>query len=187
MDGLGILDPNQVGYMLDLLVQMQSYGLRNNTVEDAFFKFSIEKELPKSMVRLVASDEELMSPKDKIFAMPNLIDESDGPYVDFIDHIISVRVKMLNANLDFQQPLEIEELEESIRSEQQTNYASGKSCHAFDEIMSILDYVPEGYSLDADLNEQDLGEEDNLPDFGGADIEDDDAEVKIGNDQSWDE
>jgi hypothetical protein len=186
-DGLGILDPNQVGYMVDLLVQMQSYGLRSNAIEDAFFKFSIEKELPKSMVRLIASDEEVMSSKDKIFAMPNLIDENDGPYIDFIDHIISVRVKMLNANLDFQRPLEIEELEESIRDEQQANYTNGKGCHPFDEIFSILDYVPTGYSLDADLDEQDLNEEEDLPDFGNADIEDEDAEAKISNEQSWDE
>jgi hypothetical protein len=186
VDGLGILDPNQIEYMVDLLAQVQSYGLRNDVVENAFFKFSIEKELPKNMVRLVASDEELMFTKDKIFAMPHTLDEGDGPYVDFIDHIISVRVKMLNANLDFQQPLEIEEVEEAIRDERQANYVEGKNCHAFDEIMSILDYVPVGYTLEGDSNRQDLDDELDLPEFDDG-AEGDDLGARIGDDQRWDE
>jgi hypothetical protein len=186
VDGLGMLDPNQVEYMVDLLAQVQAYGLRNDIVENAFFKFSIEKELPKGLVRLVASDEELMSTKDKIFAMPHTLDEGDGPYIDFIDHIIFVRVKMLNANLDFQQPLEIEEMEEVIRDERQANYVEGKNCHAFDEIMSILDYVPVGYTLDADSSGQDPDDELDLPEFNDA-AEMDDLGARIGDDQHWDE
>ncbi|MDR1255948.1 MAG: hypothetical protein LBJ94_03450 [Puniceicoccales bacterium] len=176
-EGLGILDPNQVEYMVDLLVQMQAYGLRNDVVEDAFFKFSIEKELPKSMIRLVASSEELMFSKEKIFAMPNAIDDNEGPYVDFIDHIIAIRVKMLNANLNFKQPFEIEELEEAIRDEQQADYVSGKGHHVFEEIVSILDYVPLGYSLDDDATEQDLEAEVDLPDFED-ELESEDSRVK---------
>jgi hypothetical protein len=182
VDGLGILDPNQVEYAVDLLVQMRAHGLRNDIVENAFFKFSIGKELPKNMVRLVASDEELMSTKDKIFAMPHTIDGSDGPYADFIDHIISARVKMLNANLDFQRPLEVEELEEAIRDEQQANHVSGKSSHVFDEIVSILDYVPEGYTLGDVSIGQDLDDDLDLPEFDDS-VEGDD----LGDDQQWDE
>ncbi|MDR0679708.1 MAG: hypothetical protein LBF42_01575 [Puniceicoccales bacterium] len=186
VDGLGILDPNQVEYMVDLLIQLQDYGLRSDVVEKAFFKFSIEKELPKNMVRLISSDEELMSTKDKVFAMPNSIDESEGPYVDFIDHIIWARVKMLNANLDFKQPLEIEELEEVIRDEQQEKYAGGKGRHAFDEIMSILDYVPMGYSLDSDEDDQDRDDDVDLPDFDDT-LDSDNGALKLVNDQDWDE
>jgi hypothetical protein len=47
--------------MVDCFVQMQACGLRNNSVEDAISKFSIETALPKSMIRLVAGNEELMS------------------------------------------------------------------------------------------------------------------------------
>lgn len=160
-DGLGILDPNQVEHIVDLLVQMKMYGLRTDIVESAFLKFSIEKELPKNMVRLVISDDELMSTKEKLFALPNIIDESDGPYIDFLDHIIAVRVKMLNANLDFQEPLKIEEIEDSIRDERQKGYISGQNIHVFDEIVSILDYVPLGYALD---DEEKISNEDlNLP------------------------
>jgi hypothetical protein len=182
VDGLGILDPNQVEYAADLLAQMQAHGLRDDIVENAFFKFSIEKELPRNMVRLVASNEELMSTKDKIFAMPHTIDGNDGPYADFIDHIILARVKMLNANLDFQQPLGVEEVEEAIRDEQQANYVNGKVCHVFDEIVSILDYVPEGYVLGDDSNSQDLDDDLDLCEFDDG-VEGDDLDT----DQQWDE
>lgn len=173
-DGIGILDPKQVERMVDLLVQMKPYGLREDIVEAAFLKYSIDKELPKNMVRLASCREDLLNAKDKIFAMPNIVDDIDGPYMDFLDHIISTRVKMLNANLDFQQPMEPDEIEEAIRDEQQSGYVSGKTVHAFEEIISILDYLPAGYSLDPEDEEQnkedsefsaiddDLGEEDDV-------------------------
>ncbi|MDR2721166.1 MAG: hypothetical protein LBB15_02665 [Puniceicoccales bacterium] len=186
VDGLGILDPNQIECMVDLLAQLQAYGIRNDIVENAFFKFSIEKDLPKNTVKLVASDEELMSAKDKIFAMPNVVDEGDGPYIDFLDHITSIRVKILNANLDFQRPLEVEELEEAVRDERQAKYVEGKSCHAFDEIISILDYVPAGYTLDDDSSSQELDNELDLPEFDDC-VEGDDLGAKIGDNRHWDE
>lgn len=37
-DGFGILDPNQVEYMVDLLIQIKTYGLQEDIVENAFFK-----------------------------------------------------------------------------------------------------------------------------------------------------
>jgi hypothetical protein len=179
-DGMGILDPNQVEHIVDLFVQMQAYGLRYEIVESAFLTFSIEKEMSKGMVKLVATEEEVMSSREKLFAMPNMVDDRDGPYVDFIDHIISVRVKMLNVNLDFKQPLSIEELEENIRDEQQREYMDGKKIHAFDEIVAILDYVPAGYVLDDDPDEQNLNEESDLPDFDGSDVEDLDVDMETG-------
>ncbi|MDE6432290.1 MAG: hypothetical protein K2L13_02740 [Opitutales bacterium] len=183
VDGLGILDPNQVEHMVDLLIQMKPYGLREDIVENAFIAYSIEKELPKNMVRLVVCNEELLSTKDKVFALPNAIDESDGPYVDFLDHIISVRVKMLNANLDFHQPMEVEEIEEAIRDEQRNGYISGKSVHSFDEIMSILDYVPTGYSLDLEDQEEDKDE----IDFSDVDDGLGEDESSVVNGESWEE
>ncbi len=183
-DGLGILDPNQVEHMVDLLIQMRPYGLREDIVEGAFLKYTIEKELPKNMVRLISSNEGLMDMKEKIFALPNVIDESDGPYVDFLDHIISVRVKMLNASFDFRQQMSSEEIEEAIRDERQNGYISGKVMHAFDEIVSILDYVPLGYSLDVE-DEEDEGKEDiDFPDF------DDDLDLDVDpniSEETWEE
>jgi hypothetical protein len=171
-DGLGLLDPNQVEHMVDLFVQMQTYGLRYDIVENAFIKFSVEKEMPKSMVRLVATEEELMAAKDKIFAMPNAMDDGDGPYSDFIDHIMAVRVRMLNANLNFKQPLSVDELEENIRDEQQKEYVGGKGVHAFNEIVAILDYVPVGYDLDGDSGERGLVDDDDLSVLDGGVAED---------------
>lgn len=183
-DGIGILDPNQVEHMVDSLIQMKPYGLRDELVEGAFLKYSIDKELPKNLVRLTANDEELMATKEKIFALPNVVDESDGPYLDFLEHIISVRVKMLNANIEFQQPMELDEIEEAIRDEQQSGYMSGKTVHAFDEIISILDYVPAGYSLDTDDEEKDEDEVE-FPDIG-EDLGEDDAAMNLTNEQ-WEE
>lgn len=184
-DGLGILDPNQVEHMVDLLIQMKPYGLRDDIIESAFLKYSIDKELPKNMVRLVSSSEDLMMTKEKIFALPNIIDESDGPYVDFLDHIIAVRVKMLNANLDFQRAMGPEEIEEAIREEQQSEFVSGKSMHVFNEIVSILDYVPLGYSLESDDECEETEDDIDLSDFN--DETKDDPSVENIEEENWEE
>lgn len=53
-----------------------------------FLKYLIDKELPKNTVRLTFYNEELMSTKKKIFALSNVVDESDGIYIDFLNYII---------------------------------------------------------------------------------------------------
>lgn len=161
VDNLSILDPKQVDYMLDLLRQMNQYGFKKEILENAFFKFDIDKQLPgENMIRLIRVTEDLSSCSRPLFALPNVIDDTDGPYAEFIDHIIALRVKLLNNMLTFKQPMTSEELEDAMRDEQHKKFIEGSSVHLFDEIMFILDYVPVGYSLDDDEPKEESDDED---------------------------
>jgi exopolyphosphatase/pppGpp-phosphohydrolase len=60
---------------------------------------------------------------------------------------------MLNASLDVAQKLTIDELEEDIREAQNKDYMEGRSTHFFAEITAILEYLPAGFELDSDENE----------------------------------
>ena len=57
---------------------------------------------------------------------------------------------MLNASLDVAQKISVDELEESIREEQNKEYMEGRNTHYFSEIKAILEYIPEGFELDSE-------------------------------------
>ena len=150
IDGLGIIDPKQFQYIIDLIEPLYDYGFLNEILDKAFYSFIIEKINPDKSVELKRTVESTLDCEDQFFALPDVIDEEKGPYADFLDHITKLRVKMLNASLEFSQKLTIEELEEDIREEQNKDYMEGRSTHFFSEITSILEYLPEGYELDND-------------------------------------
>ena len=150
IDGLGIIDPKQFQYIIDLIEPLYDYGFLNEILDKAFYSFVIEKINPDKSVELKRTVESTLDCEDQFFALPDVIDEEKGPYADFLDHITKLRVKMLNASLEFSQKLTIEELEEDIREEQNKDYMEGRSTHFFSEITSILEYLPEGYELDND-------------------------------------
>jgi hypothetical protein len=180
---LGILDPKQVEHMTDLLSQLKQYGLDDEIVSNAFIPYVIDKEMPKEMFRLRETKDNILSPREHIFCLPNSSGEQEGMFAEFIDHIMTLRIKLLNASFDFKQPLNLEEVKDILHAEQQERYIAGIKTHAFDEIMAILDYVPAGYSLDADIEYEDDEEEDlDLSEF------DDDTEesLKIDGDNPTD-
>ncbi|MDR2737347.1 MAG: hypothetical protein LBB18_00180 [Puniceicoccales bacterium] len=151
---MGILDPKQVEHMVDLLSQLRKYGLNDEIVNGAFITYTIDREMPKEMLRLCESKGSAMASHDPIFCLPNTIGDGDGPFSEFIDHIMALRVKLLNFSFDFKRPLNAEEIEDILHADQQERYIAGVKTHAFDEIMSILDYVPAGYNLDEDIDDE---------------------------------
>ena len=48
------------------------------------------------MIKLVRVRDSLLKAEDMLFALPDVLDEEKGPYADFLNHISSVRVSMLN-------------------------------------------------------------------------------------------
>ncbi|MDP0501085.1 MAG: hypothetical protein Q7P63_13405 [Verrucomicrobiota bacterium JB022] len=187
VDGLGILDPRQMAYILEQCEALREYGFDADVIEDAFFSFSIQNEEGEDgRVRLQRTRESLLEDDEAtLFALPDIVDEEKGPYADFIDQITRHRVKMLNDLIDFDQNLTVDELEEEIRERQNQEYLEGRAVHPFSEITAILDYVPEGYELEDDEGGK-RGEEediDDIPDF------EDDEEEKIEEDETmrWDE
>lgn len=188
VDGLGIIDPRQIAHVIDLLEPLQEYNLDPQIFENAFFGFAIDKELKDSRVRLVRTRGSFLEADEPVFALPDVIDEEKGPYADFIDHVTRLRVRMLNDLIDFSQSLTVEELEEEIREQQNSDLLEGRATHFFQEITSILEYVPEGYELEVDEETKAPAEEDAVEeDFGDIDEGDDDESIEEDDTMRWED
>jgi hypothetical protein len=150
VDGLGVIDPRQISYILEQCDALREYGFDPDIVDEAFTTLKIQKEEKEENVRLARTAESLLEDDNTHFALPDVIDEEKGPYADFLDAITRFRVKMLNDLIEFDQNLTVDELEEEIRERQNQEYMEGKAVHPFVEVVSILEYVPVGYELDDD-------------------------------------
>ena len=90
---------------------------------------------------------------------------------------------MLNDTFHFEKDVAIDDLEEEIRENYSNDYMEGRAIHVFHEIMDILEYVPEGYSLEDDDDDDDdksdeeetYDEIEDLPDEDDEDLEEDDT------------
>jgi hypothetical protein len=185
VDGLSIIDPRQVDHIIELIDPLREYGFDSDLFERAFIPFRIAKDLGKGKVRLARTKQPLLESEEKLFALPDVIDEENGPYADFLDHITRLRVKLLNELLDLEEKLTVDEVEDQIREAQNNDFIEGKAVHLFTEITSILDFMPAGHGEDDEDADKggDDDEEDDLPEV------EDDEEEKLKGDASlkWDE
>ena len=182
VDGLGIVDPKQMSYILEQCDALREYGFDADVVDQAFISFKIDAEAKKEQVRLVHTMESLLEDDNFHFGLPDSIDEEKGPYADFLDQITRFRVKMLNDLIEFDQNLTVDELEDEIRERQNQEYMEGNAVHPFNEVVSILEYVPEGYEVDDDEpikhEEDDI---DDIPEF------DEDEKIEEDETMRWDD
>lgn len=185
LDGLGIIDPRQVEYLIDLFEPLQEYGFESDFFENAFFGFSIEAELKDNQIRLQRSKNSILDTTQKLFALPDFIDEEKGPYSDFIEHITKLRVKMLNDLIDFARKFTVDELEEEIREQQNNDLMEGRASHVFSEVCSILEFVPAGYELEIEGEEEPAsGEAEDFPDI---DEQESDEDIVKDETMQWEE
>src|SRR3954469_10644617 len=186
VDGLSIIDPRQLSHLVDLVDPLRDYGFDQDLMERAFILFRIEKDLGNGKVRLKRTKESLFESEEKLFALPDILDEENGPYADLLDHLTRCRVKMLNDLFNFESKLSVDEVEDEIREDQNSNFIQGKAVHTFEELTSILDYMPTGYDADEEAPAkgiEDEGDDEDLPEI------DEEEEEKLKNDESlkWDE
>ncbi len=185
VDGLGIIDPRQMGYIIEQCDALREYGFDPDIFERAFFPFSIDREEKNGNIRLIRSKESIVEDPTPLFALPDVMDEEKGPYADFLDEITKARVRMLNDLIEFDQNLTVDELEEEIRERQNQEFMEGKAVHFFTEIISILEYTPEGFELEEDDRPKGEDEDiDDLPDFDDADT---DEKIEEDETMKWDE
>ncbi|MEM9159172.1 MAG: hypothetical protein AAGB46_08995 [Verrucomicrobiota bacterium] len=186
VDGLSIVDPRQISHIIDLTEPLREYNFDQDLLDAAFIPFRIEKDLGDGIIRLVRSKESFFDSEDPLFGLPDIVDEENGPYADFLNHITKIRVNLLNDMIDFEQQLTIDEVEEQIREEENNSFIEGRAMHLFNEVTSILDYVPAGWELDSDDSSSDDEGEDieDLPD-----IDDEEEAKKISESENlqWDE
>jgi hypothetical protein len=146
-DYAGIIDPRQFEYLIELTLPLFDYGLRNEFLDGAFLKFRIQAELPDNRVKLEFTSTKTNASDELLFLLPNNAADNEGPYTEFIDHLIRLRVKLLNDSIDLKVPINTEEIEETLRERYQERYIEGNNVHVFDEIVDILEYTPEGYDI----------------------------------------
>jgi len=183
VDGLSIVDPRQVDHLIELVEPLRDYGFDQDVFESAFIPFRIDKEEGKGKVRLKRVKDSLFDSDDRLFALADTLDEENGPYADLLDHLTRCRVKMLNDLIEFESKLTVDEVEDELREAQNADFIEGNAVHTFNELNSILDYVPEGYETDEEHEDKDPDDDDeDIPDL------DDEEEEKLKNDQSlkWD-
>lgn len=185
VDGLSIIDPRQIDHIVELCEPLREYGFDLDGIDTAFIAFRIDKDLGNGRVRLHRVRASFLESEDKLFALPDVVDEENGPYADFLDQITRARVKMLNDLFDFEQKLTVDEVEDQLREEQNSRFMEGKATHMFDEVVAILDFVPEGWETDDDAPAK--AEAEDEAEF--PDVEDDEEEEKLKGDSSlrWDE
>lgn len=187
IDGLGIIDPRQFQYILDLLEPLGDYGLQNELVEEAFYPFTIDEVEKDKSVVLKRIQDSILENEEQLFALPNVMDEEKGPYADLIDHITKLRVKLLNDLIDFSQSFTIEELEEEIRETQNSDFMEGRASHFFREMTAILEYVPEGFELDDEESSGPKSEDEELEEEL-SDVEADTSEtIEADDTMKWEE
>ena len=185
VDGLTVIDPRQLDHIVELLDQLRDYGFDPEVFERAFLAFRIEKDLGGGRIRLVRTRELLLESEEKLFALPDVLDEENGPYADFLDHATRCRVKLLNDAFDFEQKLTVDEVEDQIREEQNNRFIEGKAVHVFDELNAILDYVPEGWDVEEGGEAKTAIEDsDEIPDI---DVDEEDEQLKGDSSLKWDE
>lgn len=187
VDGLSIIDPRQVAHLIESVEPFRDYGFDQDIMETAFIPFRIEKDLGDGRVRLKRVKDSIFESDEKLFALPDIVDEENGPYADLLDHLTRCRVKMLNDLFDFEQKLTVDEVEDEIREEQNAEFMEGKAIHTFDELSAILDYAPAGWDNEEEEGEgKATAEEDEADDIPDIDEEDEKA---LEGDASlkWDE
>ena len=165
VDGLSIIDPRQLAHLTELVDPLRDYGFDQDIFESAFIPFRIDKDLGSGKVRLKRVKESLFESEEKLFALPDVLDEENGPYADLHDHLLRCRVKMLNDLFEFESKLSVDEVEDEIREEQNSHFMHGSAVHIFEELTSILDYMPAGYESDDEAPAK--GVEDEEDDVSG--------------------
>ena len=190
IEDLGIIDPKQFLYINELLDSMNEFGLDSQIVDDAFFTFEIKEELKGGKIKLERVRDSLLRAEDLLFALPDVLDEEKGPYSDFLNHISQIRVTMLNDLVDFSESYTQDEMEEVLSEKQNNDFLEGKRSHFSDEIISILEFVPEGYALDDDIKDEDgENKDDDYSDIEEELVEVSDKEEKLlpNEDLKWEE
>ena len=185
VDGLSIVDPRQLAHLIELVDPVRDYGFDQDVFESAFIRFRIDKDLGEGKVRLKRVKDSLFDSEDKLFVLADVLDEENGPYADLLDHLTRCRVKLLNDLFAFEAKLSVDEVEDELREEQNSHFIQGKAVHTFEELTSILDYMPAGYDTDDEAPAKGAEDESDvdLPELEEAE------EEKLKNDESlkWDD
>ena len=186
IDGLGIIDPRQLKHLIDLLEPLNDYGLETDLIEESFYTFIIGKIQKDKTVVLNRVEDSILDNEEQLFVLPDVMDEEKGPYAELINHLIQLRIKMLNHLIDFSENLTAEELEEELRETQNADYMEGRSTHFFSELTAILEYVPAGFDLEEETDHNKIEGEEIKEDISNIENSNVDEDIEADETMKWD-
>lgn len=188
-DGLGILDPSQFPWILDLLDPLREYGLSNEILEAAFVPFQPQEIDKDQVARLVRVAEHILDSEEPLFALPNIKDGDKGAYSDFLEHIMRLRVKLINDTIKMEQKLTVEDVDEQLSELRNQAMIENREIHPFEEITDILEYVPPGHEVPGEDEDDDKPSRAQAASEEIADLPDVDVEVDKDMEKTlkWDE
>ncbi len=188
IDGLSLIDPRQAAHMIETLDGLREYGLDDSIVEKAFIPFAIDSKIGKTDAKITRSEDSVFDAEEQqLFLLPDSLDDERSPYAEFLDHITKLQVKMLNDTFRFEKDVAIEDLEEEIRENYSNDYMEGRAIHTFHEVMDILEYVPDGYSLEDDDDDEEEDDEEENYDDEIEDIDEEDEKIEEDETMHWDD
>jgi hypothetical protein len=106
-------------------------------------------------VRLARVAEHILDSEEQLFALPNIKDGDKGAYADFLEHIMRLRVKLINDTIKLEQKLTVEDVDEQLSEFRNQALIEGRDIHPFQEITDILEFVPQGHELPTDDDDDD--------------------------------
>ena len=190
-DGLGILDPYQFPWILDMMDPLREYGLSNEILEAAFVPFQPVELKKDGTAQLHRVAEHILDSEELLFALPNIKDGDKGADAAFLEPILRLRVKLINDTIKLEQKLTVEDVDEQLSELRNQALIEGRQIHPFDEITDILEFVPQGHEIPG---EEDDDEKPARPAAADEDIDDlpeveDDKAVDktVGSGLRWDD
>ncbi len=189
-DGLGILDPYQFPWILDMMDPLREYGLSNEILEAAFVPFQPVELKKDGVATLKRVSEHILDSEEPLFALPNIKDGDKGAYADFLEHIMRLRVKLINDTIKLEQKLTVEDVDEQLSELRNQAIIEGRDIHPFDEITDILEFVPHGHEIPGEDDDDDkparpVAADDDIEDL--PEVEDDKAVDKKVGSLRWDD
>jgi hypothetical protein len=134
--------------------------------------------------------EHILDSEEPLFALPNIKDGDKGAYADFLEHIMRLRVKLINDTIKLEQKLTAEDVDEQLSELRNQALIEGRQIHPFDEITDILEFVPHGHEIPGEDEDDDKParpaaadeEIDDLPE-----VEDDKSVDRVSKGLRWDD
>lgn len=141
-EGLSVLDPRQFRDVVDRLQEYSAVGFRRSVLTRAFALFVRETDMEEGRLRLKLAQKPEEGAGDKFFALPLVVDAEEGAYRDLVEHLIEMRVKLVNKTHHYVRKVDDLDLEEELQAKLNDRYFEGGALHSYDEINEILGWSP---------------------------------------------
>jgi hypothetical protein len=141
-NGCGVLDPRQTAFLAETIADYRPYGIGQDMLERSFHVYQLESEVADGRLRLRLADDNILNPNAQLFALPVVNEEQTGGYHDFLDALITARIRLLNATHHYARPCTELEMIEELDALDMDRFFSIANIHVFDELDEILKWSP---------------------------------------------